>query len=171
MKSRKPSKRWLLSFILTKIRMIQKEQKQNSRKSLMHMKHYLIQRRERSMINMVKKVLKDRQLVRMLAGMEDFILTQMISLSNSLEEVAVVVVAQAISSTSNSTLEVVAGSMVIINNNNKSNLLKIYLRTQMSLSWTWIRSSNFTDVKKFGFYSFTTPLKRKANNLKMNIEH
>jgi hypothetical protein len=60
-KLKKSLRNWLLNTILIKIRMIQREQNRNFKSLQMLMKYYLIQKKEKLMISLEKRVLDKKK--------------------------------------------------------------------------------------------------------------
>ena len=115
--------------------MIQKEQNKSSRKLQMHMRHYLTQIKEVFMINMEKKVLKDKLLANKEVAVEVVALMQMKSSRHSSKEVVVhlVITANNKEANNSNTSSLILVVAKVVDNNSSSSLLKTYSRIQMLL--------------------------------------
>jgi hypothetical protein len=132
--------------------MTQKEQKQSFRRLQMPMKYYKTQKRDRFMINMEKKGLRDKRLGsnQEVVVVADSRSHMKIFLHSSLVVVKeVVAVAKQVDSNNilNSILDKVDNN---INSSNNNNLKRIYLKIQMLSNLISSKSSSFTEEKKFG---------------------
>ena len=120
----KNSKKWLLSIIRIKTKMIQMLQRLNSKRSQMHMKFYQIQIKENCMIWEEKKLSTKEELV--------VVPAQMIFLNNSLEVVDLVVVASILILEVEEIHLVEAAALVV---DNKKRYMKIFSKIQMYIKW------------------------------------
>jgi len=120
----KNSKKWLLSIIRIKTKMIQMLQRLNSKRSQMHMKYYQIQIKENCMIWEEKKLSTKEGLV--------VVPAQMIFLNNSLEVVDLVVVASILILEVEEIHLVEAAALVV---DNKKRYMKIFSKIQMYIKW------------------------------------
>jgi len=120
----KNSKKWLLSIIRIKTKMIQMLQRLNSKRSQMHMKFYQIQIKENCMIWEEKKLSTKEGLV--------VVPAQMIFLNNSLEVVDLVVVASILILEVEEIHLVEAAALVV---DNKKRYMKIFSKIQMYIRW------------------------------------
>jgi hypothetical protein len=167
-KSRKHSKNRLLNSIQIRIKMIQMQQKQSSRKLPMHMKPYLTQTRDQFMTNKERKVSRDMQLVNKEVKVVALVdLTPMRSLSN-FSEVVVATVKEDISSSSSS-ISVEVQEEDKANNNNNSNSMSLFLIILMLLSSIFNRSSNSIVGRRSGSFTSINLVIKKVRTSRTSI--